>query len=316
MAYFDNMPTINYPLVVNGKTKFINARNITVRAKFLGYVKNTQTAYLTYTIQDGERPETLAHRAYGRADLHWVILLFNEILDPMFEWPLSTHDLDATVEDKYPGKAVFIDLNRAAYSKNGIIRKNDQEIWYEIGSRVTQSQGAYVASGTVIGWDPNLYKVIIRQDDNSPNFKTTANITDPSKTIKDLGACLIHNRSDGVQIVAPIGRVVDINKYSVHHFVYTDTNETVDHHGKLEYRIVDESDPNKTQLILSSALERYAIYGKDSFSLSVGGATREIALVTNYQHEIEQNEAKRHIKVMRSELINVVVKDLRSIFNG
>ena len=121
MAYFSNMTVFNYPFVVNGRTEYISSRNIMVRAKFLDYFKNTQAAYLDYTVRDGERPETLAHRVYGSSDLHWVILLFNEILDPLFTFPLSTNDLAAAVDKKYSGVTLFVDLKNDDQGKGGVV---------------------------------------------------------------------------------------------------------------------------------------------------------------------------------------------------
>jgi hypothetical protein len=90
VAYFGNFPNLAYPIVIDGKTVRINAKNITVRAKFLDYVKTSQVSYRDYTIKDGDRPDTLSYRLYGRSDLHWVILIFNEILNPFFDWPLTS----------------------------------------------------------------------------------------------------------------------------------------------------------------------------------------------------------------------------------
>lgn len=299
MSYFSNMPVVNYPIVVNGRVKYINARNIMVRAKFLDYIKQTQTAYLNYTIRDGERPETLAHRVYGASEYHWIILLFNEIIDPIFGWPIGTNDLDVLVEKKYSGKTLFIDMRKVNYQVGGVSIKGNEEVWYEIGSEVTQGS----ATGTVLDWNPNLYKVVVNQT-STTNFKTTLNIDDPIKTDRDF----IHMRKDGIELAAPLGRVVDNNKYSVHHFVYDDTNEVVDHHRLLQ-------DPNES-LLNVSIMDRYATYRKDNISLVVDGVTRNVRAVSNYQYEIEKNDARRSIKMMRPELIDVVIKDIRGIFSA
>jgi hypothetical protein len=299
MAYFSNMPVIDYPLSVNGRVKYINSRNIMVRAKFLDYIKQTQQAYLNYTIRDGERPETLAHRIYGASEFHWIILLFNEIIDPIFSWPIASNDLDALVEKKYNGKTLFIDMKRVNYQSGGQTLKGNEEVWYEVGSAVTQG----TATGTVLEWDPNLYKIVIDQT-STQNFKTTIDIDNPLATNRDL----IHIRKDGIKLASPLGRVVDNNKYAAHHFVYDDTNAVVDHHRQLQDVV--------GSVVNSSIIDRYATYRKDNISLVVDGTTRNIRAISNYQYEIEKNDNLRSIKLMRPELIDVVVKDLKGIFSA
>jgi len=291
MAYFANMPVVSYPLQVNGKVKFIDSRNIMVRAKFLDYIKATQSAYMDYTIRDGERPETLARRIYGQSDLHWIILLFNEILDPVFHWPLSTYDLEAAVNTKYTGKALFIDLNNVQFKKNGVITRAKEELWYEIGSKVSQDVGGRVVTATVIGWDPDLYKIII--DDPTGAFTV-------DRTVQNL----VHTRSDGVVLYAGVGKVVDDNRYAVHHFIDVDTGKTVDHHALFR--------TGANLLLESNLIIRYAVYGNEIETI-VG---KTYASVTNYQHEIEENESRRKIRLMRHELIDVVIKDMRKVFGG
>jgi hypothetical protein len=295
MPYFSNMPTLDYPLKINGKTVLINARNILVRAKIIDRIKSTQAAYLNYTIRDGERPETLAARVYGQPDLHWVVLLFNEILDPLFEWPLSSNDLESAVNTKYTGKTLFIDLKRVNFERGGIVSRAKEELWFEVGGTVTQGN----AEGKVLAWDPNLYKIVIEQTSGT-NFSTTPSVTNPQSEYMDL----IHRRSDGVVLYAPIGRVVDDNRYAVHHFEDSETGEVVDHHSILTTA--------NGELVDSSVMEFYAVYSNELIRLP----NRDVVAVSNYQHEIASNDSKRNIKMMRPELIDLVIKDMRKIFGG
>ena len=295
MPYFSNMPTFDYPLVVNGKTKFVNSRNILVRARIIDYIKDTQASYLNYTILDGERPETLSHRVYGQSELHWIILLFNEIIDPLFEWPLSTNDLDMVVSKKHQGKALFIDLKRVSFELNGIVSKGNEDIWYEVGSTVKQGN----AVGKILSWDPNLYKLVIEQTSTTPFFPTVG-VGDPTSTYKDL----VHVRSDGAILRAPIGRVVDENKYAAHHFENSETGERADHHTKLI--------TSSGEVINASLLDRYVIGNAEIIPTPAG----DITMVSNYAHETAENDKKRNIKMMRPELIDSVIKDMRKVFGG
>lgn len=97
--YFENFPLIRYSLD-NGSTEFLMTdffRRVKADANsILG-----ATAYELYQLQDGDTPEIIAHKIYGDANLHWVILITNETIDPRFEWVQTTPSLSNYVREKY-----------------------------------------------------------------------------------------------------------------------------------------------------------------------------------------------------------------------
>ena len=58
-------------------------------------------AYDEYDIRSGETPEILADKIYGDVNLHWVLLVINEIIDPRFDWPMEENVLYNYIENKY-----------------------------------------------------------------------------------------------------------------------------------------------------------------------------------------------------------------------
>jgi hypothetical protein len=92
-VYFKNFPKITYL----GKT----ITDITKFAKVLDKVKSYAVAYLTYTIKESERPEDVAYKVYGDADLYWIVLLVNSTMNPWYDWPLSEQELISYVLEKY-----------------------------------------------------------------------------------------------------------------------------------------------------------------------------------------------------------------------
>ena len=64
------------------------------------FFKN-KAALTGYYVSDGDTPELIAYKEYGDVNLHWVILLANDIVDLNKEWPLSTEDLILYITDKY-----------------------------------------------------------------------------------------------------------------------------------------------------------------------------------------------------------------------
>lgn len=54
-----------------------------------------QNKDFTYTIQleHGMKPEDVAYRFHNNIDLHWLVLMINEIYDPFYEWYMTDQEL-------------------------------------------------------------------------------------------------------------------------------------------------------------------------------------------------------------------------------
>lgn len=50
---------------------------------------------------DGDTPESIAFKHFGNAELHWVILITNNITDRFYGWPLTVEQFETYVNDKY-----------------------------------------------------------------------------------------------------------------------------------------------------------------------------------------------------------------------
>ena len=97
--YFKNIPIIVYDSVGDGEFKDVTnlLRRVAVRTK----VKTNTLLYDTYDVKEGETPEMIANKLYGDPELHWVILLINDITDRYHQWPMTTPQFQAYVQDKY-----------------------------------------------------------------------------------------------------------------------------------------------------------------------------------------------------------------------
>lgn len=109
--YFTNFPRITY----NG----INALNITLRAKMNDNFKKNATSFYPYTIKDGETAENLAFDYYGDSNYCWVIYFTNDIIDPYYDWPLSSYNFDEYIAKKY-GSIQIAKSTTAYYKKLAI----------------------------------------------------------------------------------------------------------------------------------------------------------------------------------------------------
>ena len=97
--YFKNFPTIPYDATGTGEFKSVKnlLRRVGIRAK----VKSNTMIYDTYDVKNGETPESIAFKLYDDAELHWVVMLVNDITDRFHDWPLTEAQFLQYVNDKY-----------------------------------------------------------------------------------------------------------------------------------------------------------------------------------------------------------------------
>ena len=97
--YFDNFPTIIYDS--EKENVFKDVKNLLRRVGIRAKVKSNALLYDTYDVKNGETPESLAFKLYGDAELHWVIMLVNDITDRYHDWPMTEAQFSQFVQDKY-----------------------------------------------------------------------------------------------------------------------------------------------------------------------------------------------------------------------
>jgi hypothetical protein len=75
--------------------------NIIARFGFEKTLKENSAAFYKYSIQDSDTPEIIAHKYYDNSERHWIVLMFNDIIDPQYDWPLRYENFINYVDKKY-----------------------------------------------------------------------------------------------------------------------------------------------------------------------------------------------------------------------
>lgn len=100
MKYYQKFPQISYVTteVIDGLPQTFTRQvpNMTVRFQ-ADYAEGSHT---WYTIQDRDRPDTLAASWYGSSNYTWVVLLSNGMRD-LYDWPMSSIEFAHYMNKKY-----------------------------------------------------------------------------------------------------------------------------------------------------------------------------------------------------------------------
>ena len=96
--YFDSFPIINYGST-DGTIKTVT--NLLKRVAIRSKVKTNASLFDTYDVKSGETPEVIADKFYDDPQLHWVIMLVNNITDRYHDWPMNEQQFSTFINEKY-----------------------------------------------------------------------------------------------------------------------------------------------------------------------------------------------------------------------
>jgi len=99
MSYFTQFPLMAYDVAGDKNYKLLP--NILKRVKLRSGLRSGAFLFDAYDVKDGENPEDIAYKWFGDAQLHWVILMTNNITDRYYQWPLTQPQFQEHLTDKY-----------------------------------------------------------------------------------------------------------------------------------------------------------------------------------------------------------------------
>lgn len=97
MQYFDSLPKVIQ--TKDGVSMLMT--DLMARCSIIPEILKDPMLYYEYDIQDGDTPEIVAYKYYGNSYRYWIVLFANQITDPQWDWPLSSNEFDAYINDKY-----------------------------------------------------------------------------------------------------------------------------------------------------------------------------------------------------------------------
>lgn len=99
--FFDQFPLILYDIEGGAISKFETVTNIFFRLQVVQEALNNISSYYYHIISESETPEIIAEAIYGDPEAHWIVLLANNIVDPQYDWPLTSNAFASYIIDKY-----------------------------------------------------------------------------------------------------------------------------------------------------------------------------------------------------------------------
>ena len=102
--YFSYLPNFEYISRIPGEqniSSYVEVKNLFKRVKLSNELFQDLTNFTKYNIQGDERPDNVAYKIYDDSDLDWIILLSNNIINIINEWPMTDLVFERYMNRKY-----------------------------------------------------------------------------------------------------------------------------------------------------------------------------------------------------------------------
>lgn len=303
----------------------IVSTDLTARIKIRDKYLDNEDLYYKYEMKDSDNIENLASKYYGSSELHWIILITNNIFDKDFDVPMPYGVFNKYIEDKYKnnfGVQTLSVLNPGGgyvdgmYERIPLSIKNPTELSKQgkkILTDIMVSGGSISGDVTVFrggeGYDANTIFTV----DNSYLGGTGSGI---ELGIVNFMSAMQYAQTTIEETFGYLKEIRIIDTGSVDYEITTPGNvlikeqpstilsRTIYNIGEKEYyELYEGTDPHPAELIEISGGEQ-VLY--DSI---------RIEPVTIYQHELNINNKKRNIRILKKEYYPQALKEFISLMS-
>ena len=302
-SYFRKVPNFEYVNRTKGNTdisNYITVKNLFKRGKIRPDIFGNVSFFTKYKIIGDERPDNVAFKEYNDSSLDWVVLLSNNILNIQDEWPLSQISLDEVLLDKY---GTYEELHSGIHhyetieiknTKGGIILPGGLETpnkWRTNGNFI---QATNTKVNQISGSDAKVATVTM--------YNGIKNLTVGSEVLINNVSSSVYNGRFPVTSVLKVGDVVIKFTYNL---------PSIPDVKQPEIEGIEEVTFTVEGTVGVGNAYYYEYYDDNAYhTIPVANMTKA---VTNYEYEINKEDEKRNIYLLKPDYLNVIFNDLDDI---
>jgi hypothetical protein len=292
--YFNYFPKTFY--TSNNDVNGVEAiTNIIARFVFDSQLKENTSAFYPYQVQDSDTPEIIADKYYGNVEYHWVVLLFNNIIDPQFDWPLKSDTLIDYIDKKYTanGLNAVDDTNMPRYL---LLAASGTSPYASLLTESINGRllGDINNTGLVTAADGRLYTLYNEGSGGESSFNYIVNVLRPT---------ILSNTTKYAPLISSkTGITWAMSNYKNYYKVITTTASD----GTITINKIQVD--GGTWSAISNSTNTYT---------TQAGQTVTVAITTErqtyYDYEVEENEAKREINLIKSDFLPQIEKEFKRV---
>ena len=313
MTYFSNMrkTTYTFPSFPD-----MEMQNIFSRVGFTNNITSNSKNFKNYLITEGIRPEQVAHEFYGDERFWWLVLLSNNITDPIHDWPKSLSELDAYISNFLTGSSYYVYEN-LDIRPGDVIVKRDTTVDGDIDIETY---------GVIDSHDPFLHKIDVKteanglsQDDTFYIYRNIYGNNGESYLIEGFGEtgcappycgstfCVPNDGPNCPPVGITYGQIrrKDTLKNSLSHFQYQ-SNDTDPYANDYDTGLSCGNFAFQNICGLTSSV-MYKYIGSESFN-------NGIETITIFDKFVNDNDIKRNIKLVVADLAVSIEQEMKTLF--
>ena len=169
--YFRKIPNVLYDINGTEPNRFTTVTNIMKRVRFKPSVLENISDYYPYYVREGERPDVVSFNKYGTVAYSYLILLINDIVDPLFDWPLPARQFENYIIEQYGSVSTAQSTNKYYYQivRAEVARTGVSERVPEY--KIIVDQTTYNSLDASVRSAQNVYDWEVEQNDNKREIK-------------------------------------------------------------------------------------------------------------------------------------------------
>ena len=316
--YFNPFPKTEYSLGSKTETVVDIFRKVAISQN------NTDSIFTEELVGDSDNVESLAEKYYGDASLSWIILLTNNIIDPMSEFVLSTKNFDSLINTKYSGSIFYFEENVHLQQGDILIFINPANTFtpYDVNKLPSELQST----------DINLNQYcFVNSYNNEFRYARVTNIVGSFDTTTKVAAYrkinnklelitftkkLITGGAEQDAFVLPIKLVNDYYKAPL--YIYNATNQIISPYRRYfsstvqDDYILLEANGLYTNASDINAFRSSLLYQMIISNTSISG----LSVKTILQDLTEKNEKYRTIKILNKEFITPFIQTFNEMISS
>ena len=299
-SYFKQVPNFEYVNRTRGSkdiSNYITVKNLFKRGKIRPDIFGNLNYFTKYKIIGDERPDNVAFKEYNDSSLDWVVLLSNNILNIQDEWPLPQRSLDEILLEKYGD---YEKLHSGIHHYNTVEIKNSRGGIVLPGGLKTpnkwRTNGNYIQAintkiNQISGTESKIATVTMYNGIKNLDVGSEVYITNVSSDV--------YNGRFPITSVLKVGEVVIRFTYVLPSIPEVKAPEIL---GTEQVTFTVEG------TVGTGNAYYYEYYDDNSYHTIPAAKMTEA--VTNYQYEIQKENDKRNIFLIKPTYLNILFNDL------
>lgn len=261
--------------------------NVIAKVKFIDSVAKNFAVYYPYTIEEGERADHIAAHYYDDEQYDWVVYMSNDIVDPHHEWPKTQNEMDDVIRAKY-GSVANAQLQTAFYKVN--YETDDSVISTATYEALAGDQKPY--------WSPilNEYETILNYQRKELDLTCETN-----KVIALSGTFSNLQSGDVIKQSSSINGTVSFANTS--YVVLKHVNGTWAAGSTVYYsgnNVVANATVSSSSTLHTPIPSTVVSYWSP---------------VSFYDYEHEENEKKKHIRLLSADYLTLIERDMKDLLS-